>query len=449
MRKRKEIVVLLTASMLTGMPGACQSENVAEDRNETEEEMKQVGIWDEEKELTGKLTIYSTFAGNISDPVMEAKFIELHPNVTINHVDYDLGLEWGTADTEEIEAQISKVATELTGGNGADIYDVNLFPSYKYMENGVFEDLYLYMNQDSDFHREDYFENVFDAMEYQGHLYAIPVSFYFPAFRFNRLVCDGLLTENEKEMNIQEIADIWEQAQTGGRLADNPILDESNFFWSLESMENAIYVDYENRTNRIGCEEERKFFENVKGMVDERWLLTQEDFGRKSFSTNDSLLHFFMVDHVTLSEPTFMDKTSTSTEPIVLKRSDGRIPFYTAENAWVINSASKNKALAWEYIKFYIGEQQYDSSNYLDYPGTAFLSVNRKNLEKVLDHITDDEATKEWVKEYAEKVNTYEIYDPQLTRYFTELLGQYYSNEITVDEFLQTYKERVDIYLKE
>ena len=116
---------------------------------------------------------------------------------------------------------------------------------------------------------------------------------------------------------------------------------------------------------------------------------------------------------------------------------------------WGINAGSQNKALAWEYIKFYIGEQEYTHGNYFEYPGTWVIPINRKNAEQLMEICGATEEVKEWINSYANRINADYYNDILLSAYYWELMEQYYADEITVDEFMENYKERVDIYLKE
>ncbi|MCM1044128.1 MAG: extracellular solute-binding protein [Candidatus Gastranaerophilales bacterium] len=86
------------------------------------------------------------------------------------------GEHWAGADAaENLETQLT---LEILSGKGPDlvIWDYYLYSPTMASEK-LMENLYDYMNEDSDFHREDYYENILQAFEINGGLYTLPVSF--------------------------------------------------------------------------------------------------------------------------------------------------------------------------------------------------------------------------------------------------------------------------------
>ena len=98
-------------------------------------------------EETGSLTVYTTgMLGLVMNPAVE-RFRELYPNVTVNV--QSLG-------DDEFDARIE---TEIPAGKGPDVlFDYMLPDMYKTIESGIFEDLNPYMQNDPDFHEEDYYD---------------------------------------------------------------------------------------------------------------------------------------------------------------------------------------------------------------------------------------------------------------------------------------------------
>ena len=54
------------------------------------------------------------------------------------------------------------------------------------------------------------------------------------------------------------------------------------------------------------------------------------------------------------------EETATATKPILLKSTDGKIPFWRIGEDFSMSSGCKDKALAWEFIKFCIGQKQFE-----------------------------------------------------------------------------------------
>lgn len=57
-------------------------------------------------------------------------------------------------------------------GNMPDLLAMNGMPYAQLAAKGLLEDLYPYLDADSDFSRDDFFQNVFKALEVDGKLYA-------------------------------------------------------------------------------------------------------------------------------------------------------------------------------------------------------------------------------------------------------------------------------------
>lgn len=87
----------------------------------------------------------------------------------------EYGSEGAVLEAEELETQLT---LDILSGKGPDlvIWDSASYSpalaSEKLMEN-----LYDFMDEDPDFHREDYYENILQAFEMNGGLYTLPASF--------------------------------------------------------------------------------------------------------------------------------------------------------------------------------------------------------------------------------------------------------------------------------
>jgi len=68
--------------------------------------------------------------------------------------------------------------TEIMAGNVPDILDLSQLPYDQLAAKGILADLYPYIDADEDFDRDDFFPNVFAALEVGGGLYAACAGFY-------------------------------------------------------------------------------------------------------------------------------------------------------------------------------------------------------------------------------------------------------------------------------
>ena len=79
---------------------------------------------------------------------------------------------------EDYSAGTTKMTTEIIAGNLPDIIDLNGMPATQFASKGILEDLYPYLDADSELSRDDYFENVLAAAENDGKLVHTVSYFY-------------------------------------------------------------------------------------------------------------------------------------------------------------------------------------------------------------------------------------------------------------------------------
>lgn len=94
-------------------------------------------------------------------------FNRSHKDVRIELKDYS---EYNTSD--DYTQGYTKLSTEIAAGNMPDILDISAdFPYTRYASNGILVDLYPYLEKDSELSKDDFFENVLEAIEVNGGLY--------------------------------------------------------------------------------------------------------------------------------------------------------------------------------------------------------------------------------------------------------------------------------------
>lgn len=71
---------------------------------------------------------------------------------------------------ENSNAGLTKLTTELLAGNVPDIIDLSGLPYTQLASKGILADLYPYIDSDEEFSRDDFFQNVFRALEVNGKL---------------------------------------------------------------------------------------------------------------------------------------------------------------------------------------------------------------------------------------------------------------------------------------
>jgi len=82
-------------------------------------------------------------------------------------------IEYTFYSTDERANHFNNILIELAAGHGPDIFLQDWWPLYAFIEHGLLADIYELID------RADYFENILEAFEVNGHLYTMPLSFAF------------------------------------------------------------------------------------------------------------------------------------------------------------------------------------------------------------------------------------------------------------------------------
>lgn len=119
-----------------------------------------------------KLTVYS-LRESYSIRVAITAYQVTHPDV---FVEYETGMGEGDALTRE--DALKKLNTRIMTGEGPDLLVLDEMPMDAYMEKGLLLDLGSFMEELSK--EEELFENLFQAFEREGSIYAVPGEVTFP-----------------------------------------------------------------------------------------------------------------------------------------------------------------------------------------------------------------------------------------------------------------------------
>lgn len=146
------------------------------------------------KELKGTLRI-STYHiyETVGIAAIAKDFMRIHPDVTIEIEEGISESELNSSDSTSLQRYAQELAVELMSGEGPDIIaDMGLLSPRKFSDSGLFENLYDYMKHDPEIHMEDFYQNVLEALEYDGKLYNMPATFTINAVFFNRSIIEQL-----------------------------------------------------------------------------------------------------------------------------------------------------------------------------------------------------------------------------------------------------------------
>ena len=327
----------------------------------------------------------------------------------------------------------------------------------------MFCNLYEFMEEDPAFHREDYFENIFTAMEWEGKLHVLP-TLAMPSYVYmNKTVTDALNIDINRYDSItpMEILEIYGQALDEGIVGDDFWLNYRDggrcVLWSLE-MNN--HVDTAAGKARFDSPEMLAYLQASQRIQTESTVynaLTTGSEGLKALlaAENNALMAVFSFRLEFYRDIIAEGEKVSKGLPLVNNK---REALWTPLNILSIPQSSSNKALAWEFVKYCIAEsetveyiaQSSSRGGWLGDRFFSFLPINRNNLRKYVTSYFGEaapeviEAAEALIAKPRAKFNALSDLDMR------DIFTKYYDSQfITAEECAKLMQGRADIYFGE
>lgn len=244
--------------------------------------------------------------------------------------------------TEIMENYINNLNTELMSGKGADIIYVNALPYKKYISRHMFADLKQFMKSDPDFHEDEYYSNIWAAVEINNGLYTLPVEYGYE------------LLGSKARINADDSLWNWEEffgaAQNklngeGGYILS---LSDEDLFCKIFRQNYSHFINEGKKTANFNSDEFINLLKQCKSLADKN-LLAESSGEIPEEAGKQALFKYCDISTIT-------SLTSSQTNLYRLPSDDkGSYPFVATMLA--INNASPNKAAAWEFLKFVISQE--------------------------------------------------------------------------------------------
>lgn len=375
MKKNATVVLTVFLALLLVLSG-CGKSKVPDNSGEPDRVDTSVDTVEEVQESTeaaaevaeGKKTLKMSICWDFYY-VEEAaeKFKVLHP-------EFDISVTKYSNDYEKYTAQVS---TALMAGTADDFLD-GFGIDYKDSATvKLLADFYPIMEADPEFNEDDYFVNVFRALEYQGGLYTFPTSFSYNMVAVNNQVEDVLKKEFAQHEYISafDLIDIYKTSGAGYYMHDS--------FDALTVLNDTYksFIDEEKKT----CD-----FNNPRfaGLINDAKAATEPDkmlgytYGSNVYPPEEEATRSKKYLYQQFSADVFQYFLEFNEE---LKFGESRP--YTDEKGnlqisplknFSISAKSENKELAWEFIKFMATEQDSGENGYVFIPS---IPVNKGLFE--------------------------------------------------------------------
>jgi multiple sugar transport system substrate-binding protein len=320
--------------------------------------------------LSGEITV-ETFHHEYMEKLAES-FMILNPDIKINvNVAFKtMNLMMDVNDFQNAFLSYNqRIAYELMSGTlSADIIDLENLAVYRYGRTGLLCDINFFMDNDVSFNRKEYYNNIFEAMEYEEKLYSLPFGFSYDTIFLNKkaLELSGQRIEAFSSLNYKELLDVYY------RVTDT-VRDIKSFPLSYVTYRNKNFAANQELVNFYDIYKKTASFDSVDfaDYLETTNVPTYFDAFEyyDSNMENDMFMCSFSCASIDEVHESIFD-VDNAIGPILYANTKGRNIFSILGANYGISANSKNSALCWEFLKFCISEKSVET-----------LQANRDDIE--------------------------------------------------------------------
>ncbi|MCT4620630.1 MAG: extracellular solute-binding protein [Marinisporobacter sp.] len=384
-----------------------------------------------------------------------AEYMKKNPDVIIKVNQYNYKEEF-------LSDYLKKMNTDLISGKGDDLIPTDYLPMGKYAKNGVFENLNEYMKKDKDFKIADYYEEIFESLKVDGSYYAFPYKFNMGA-----LVADQALL-NAKNINIEK--NNWDRASFINVLRELskengvygiPKISKEELFEIFFTGDRDQFIDYKNKLTNFNHESFKDLLKDIQAIYDEK--LVDENMDRMTmYKGTKGKIGFIHQSNIALMNLSEMKNIIESFKLYPYPTSDKKGGYVFTASAYGINGNSKNKDLAWDFLK-YLNRDNGNKEEYF-----FSMGMNKKLMKKSLEEMKKIEKKEsiyledtvwyafplreEEVKNVQDALDGMAInktIDPQINKILKEEMKKYFAEEMTEEELIKILDSKISTYLNE
>lgn len=349
---------------------------------------------------------------------------------------------------EDYTAQLN---TQLLSGKADDIVITSVgLPLGRYVKMGVFEDLSWYLKSAKEINDSNYYMNIFDAYRTKsGALYQLPISATaIPLMNFDKKLIDqtGIgPAEGTSAITWREALDLGEKMYEASTLPNTFMPDARSIVGDLFTKSVVASINYD--TGKIELDKEKML--GLLGVFKEleNYKTVPEGF---DFFNNEC--HTPYIVGYSPDVENALHAVRKELSPLQWKYDDGNVylsPYYAYD--FGITSQSKNKELAWEFLKFLISDEVQTL------PSCPNAGVNKKGLQARVEGYANTEGcsaeeTKEMISlvdGWVSQITAYRAEDTDLIQISEGVLNKFIDGNLSAEETIDQLTSRLEQYMNE
>lgn len=351
------------------------------------------------------------------------------------------------------EDYLSELNTKILSGKAEDVIMTSTgLPVDRYIYMGVFEDLSGYLEKSEEFNEENYYMNLFDACRTKdGGLYQFPlVAIAEPLIGFDKALMEhtGVFpAEGTEKLSWREALNLAKEMYDKSTLPNTFMVDMRVTVGNIFTKAAMDGIDYETGTVNLDRERILDILKVFVEMADYKTMPEKFDYSRE--------FHIpFNIRYQMDVEMAMNQLFYKSDEFYQWEYDDGKVylcPYYAMD--FGINSSSKQKELAWEFLKFMASDE------IQTLPSFPWAGVNKKGLAaRTAGRMTNGETQyseeeiqlavtqlERWILQ----INAYRPEDADLITLTEGELNQFLNGNQTALETVDSLERKLQQYINE
>jgi len=448
---------------------------------------------DDEKPTTLTVAAYGFCKGDIGLDIITQAFRMKHRKCQVEVTYYPELAEdhpgtrvYDFSDDQLVASVRERFATETMAGKGADVIVVApglTANPYVAAEQGYFEDISTYIDDNPDFDKDEYYMPILDAGVVGGKRYYLPVGFTYLPIQMTEETAKRYGLSPERPLSLEEWMNLAVKTQEEGAL----LLHTWDFDHYGKKMEQyfryillsgcPVPFDMEKKEANFDTPHFRQALDFVQELVFHRMDAQNYDaherdsvvmWGSETFSDTFDIISVKMtaMSHLADLDTVLMNYPA-------MEEGQGDLAF--VQKVLAVSAGSKQKALAADFCLAALNHSvQYQfmatTPGFGMATSLAPRSVSRKAMERIMGDLVENRlpgvsgvdarelAGPEWIfsqtlaDQYLgclDNIKRAILYNPDMEKLVDEQIQKYFDGEMSQDELVQLLTKRVDFYLKE
>lgn len=328
-RMGKRVCTIFLMITLVGILTGCGNDTEGGSKKTLE-----VALWDE------------NISGAVDASIEE--FNKEHPDVEVN-VTYTPYANYFT-----------KLRTSIGGGSGPDVFWMNGPNFSEYASYGLIKDLEPFIEEDSDFSKDAYFDSMIDLYSHEDHLYAAPYFSDIVGLFYNKRLFDEAGLEYPDETwtweDIEEKGDILADQEEGVYGYTAYVVSNQAGYYNLIPQAGGYMIDEDKTHSGFNSPEAQEALTFTQDLIDKGIspsVQTQiENHPRDMFMSGMIAMH----PEISVNAEMFYSELGDDlgVAPLPAGKEEGSIAHGIG---WAMNGDTEKEELSWDLIKHLTGEK--------------------------------------------------------------------------------------------